>query len=67
MVIFIKGNKNYIKNINKNIEKWTENNKNTHVIDCYNLEEISGKIDEIVNNYTKVLSTKGEKCLGKIK
>jgi len=63
MVIFIKGNKNYIKNINKNIEKWTEKNKNTQVIDCYNLEEISEKIDEIVGDYTKILSTKGEKII----
>ena len=63
MVIFIKGNKNYIKNINKNIEKWTEKNKNTQVIDCYNLEEISEIIDEIVGDYTKILSTKGEKII----
>ena len=61
MVIFIKGNENYINNINKNIEKWTENNKNIKVIDCYDLEEISEKIDEVASNYNKVLSTKGEK------
>ena len=60
-VIFIKGNENYINNINKNIEKWTENNKNIKVIDCYDLEEISEKIDEVASNYNKVLSTKGEK------
>lgn len=61
MVIFIKGNENYIKNINKNIEKWTKKNTNTQVIDCYDLSEISGKLDEVVSNYSKVLSTKGEK------
>lgn len=67
MVIFIKGNENYIKNINKNIEKWIDKNYDTQVIDCYNLEEISEKIDEITTNYTEVLSTKGKKKLEKIK
>lgn len=61
MVIFIKGNVNYIKNINKNIEKWAEKNVNTQVIDCYNLEEISERVDEVASNYDKVLFTKGEK------
>ena len=28
MVIFVKGKENYIKNINENIEKWTEKSKN---------------------------------------
>ena len=60
-VIFIKGNENYINNINKNIEKWIEKNTAIQVIDCYNLEEISEKLDEVVSNYTKCLSTKGEK------
>lgn len=67
MVIFIKGNQNYIKNINKNIEKWTEMSTNTQVIDCYNLEEISDKLDEVASNYGKVLFTKGKKYLMKIK
>ena len=61
MVIFIKGNEKYIKNINKNIEKWIKTNTITQVIDCYNLEDISEKLDEVVSNYTKVLSSQGEK------
>ena len=40
MIIFVKGNENYIKNINKNLEKWTEKNSNIKVVDCYNLEEV---------------------------
>ena len=67
MVVFIKGNENYIKNINKNIEKWITENAYIQVIDCYNLEEISEKFDEVASNYTKVLSTIGEKNLVKIK
>ena len=61
MIIFIKGNENYIKNINKNIEKWTEKNLNTKVIDCYDLEEVSAKMDEVIGKYSKLLDTKGEK------
>lgn len=65
MVIIIKGNEKYIKNINKNIEKFTKEGTQTQVIDCYNIEDISEKMDEIVSNYTRVLSTKGEKILKK--
>ena len=61
MIIFIKGNENYIKNINKNLEKWTEKNSNIKVVDCYNLEEVSEKMDEVIENYSKLLDTKGEK------
>lgn len=65
MVIIIKGNEKYIKNINKNIEKLTIEETQTQVIDCYNIEDISEKMDEIVSNYNRVLSTKGEKILKK--
>lgn len=61
IIIFIKGKENYIKNINKNIEKWTEKNNNTKVIDCYDLEEVCDKVDKVLNEYSKVLNTKGEK------
>ena len=61
MIIFVKGNENYIKNINKNLEKWTEKNSNIKVVDCYNLEEVSEKMDEVIENYSKLLDTKGEK------
>lgn len=65
MVIIIKGNEDYIKKINKNIENITKAGMQTQVIDCYNIEDISERIDEIVSNYTRVLSTKGEKILKK--
>ena len=61
MIIFVKGNENYIKHINKNLEKWTEKNSNIKVVDCYNLEEVSEKMDEVIENYSKLLDTKGEK------
>lgn len=63
MIIFIKGKENYIKNINENIEKWIEKSNNVKVVDCYDMEEISEKIDTIMEKYKKVLNTKGEKVV----
>lgn len=66
IIIFIKGKENYIKNINKNIEKWTENAKNLKIIDCYDMEEIGENMDGIMNQYKKILNTSGEKEIEKI-
>lgn len=63
MVIFIKGKENYISNINKNIEKWTEKSKKIKIIDCYDMEEVSEKLDTIMDKYEKILNTKGEKIV----
>ena len=57
MVIFIKGKQNYIKNINKNIEKWVTANNHIKIIDCYEFFEIEEKIDDIAKEYDKVLGT----------
>ena len=57
IVIFIKGKENYVKNINKNIEKWVTANNHAKVIDCYEFFEIEEKIDEIAKKYDKVLGT----------
>lgn len=63
MVIFVKGKENYIKNINKNIEKWTGKSKNVEIIDCYDMEEISQKIDNIMDKYKFTLKTTGKNML----
>ena len=63
MVIFIKGKENYIRNVNKNIEKWIEKSSNIKVVDCYDMEEVSEKIENIIGEYKKILSTKGEKVV----
>ena len=57
MIIFIKGKQNYIKNINKNIEKWVIENNHVKIIDCYEFFEIEEKIDEIAQEYCKILGT----------
>lgn len=60
-VIFIKGKKNYIKNINENIENWVQKSEKIKLIDCYDLEEISDNLDDVMEQYKKVLGTTGEK------
>ena len=60
-VVFIKGNENYIRNANKNLEKWVEQKHNLEIIDCYNIEEVGDKVDEIIGKYNKILKTSGEK------
>ena len=63
MIIFIKGKENYIRNISENIEKWIEKSNNVKVVDCYDMEEVSEKIDIIMKEYKKILNTKGEKVV----
>ena len=59
-VIFIKGKENYIKNINKNIEKWVENNSNAKIIDCYDINEIESNLTSVMGSYNNILNTSGE-------
>lgn len=66
MIIFVKGKENYIKNINRNIEKWINIADSVKVINCYDMEEISEKLDDIMDQYKKILSTSGEKEIEKI-
>lgn len=66
VIIFIKGKENYIKNINENIEKWIKANSNIKIIDCYDMDEISENLDEVMDQYKMILNTTGEKEINKI-
>lgn len=62
-VIFIKGKEKYINNINRNINNLICD-KNTQVIDCYDINEVQENIKEIAKGYSNILSTSGiEKLL----
>lgn len=61
-VIFIKGKRNYIENVNKNIENWIDN-KEINVIDCYDINEIEKSVSDVAKQYNKILSTAGMKNL----
>ena len=65
LIIFIKGKENYIKNVNENIEKWTNKIDTVKIIDCYDVEEIREHFADIVNHYENVLSTTGERKIQK--
>ena len=65
LIIFIKGKENYIKNVNENIEKWTNKINTVKIIDCYDVEEIREHFADVVNNYENVLSTTGERKIQK--
>ena len=60
MIIFIKGNKNYINNINENIQKWVNKRESVKIIDCYNIDEINNEMVDIIGKYQNVLSVRGE-------
>lgn len=66
IIIFVKGKKNYIKNINENIINLIEEKKNLTIIDCYDMEEINEGINEVTENYNKVLTVSGIKEIQKI-
>lgn len=55
--IFIKGNEEYIKRINKEVNDIVKDRNNIKIIDCYNIDEVSENMEDIVKNYDKVIST----------
>lgn len=59
ITIFIKGKKNYIHNVNQNIEKWMTKTEGIRIIDCYNIEEVGQELQEITKKYNQVLKTSG--------
>lgn len=62
-IVFIKGKENYIKNVNKNIENWINENNKIEIIDCYDINEVEENIEEITKKYNNVLITSGMKKL----
>ncbi len=62
-LIFVKGKENYINNMNKNIENWT-NCSDVKIVNCYDINEIHDDVSSIAKKYDKILSTSGvEKLL----
>ena len=62
-IIFVKGRKDYINNINKNIT-YLINNEKINIIDCYDINELQNDVKSIAQKYEKILSTSGvEKLL----
>lgn len=60
VVIFVKGNENYIEKVNKNLNQ-IKSYKNIEIIDCYSLEEVGCRAEQIKQNYENVLMTNGKR------
>ena len=58
LLIFVKGRENYINNMNKNIENWT-NLKNVEIVDGYDINEVQNNAGEIAKQYDNVLFSSG--------
>ena len=65
-VIFVKGKEKYIDKANENIDNLTQNDSNIKIINCYNIDEVGEKLDEITYQYNKILNTTGEKDIEKL-
>lgn len=61
VTVFVKGQENYIHEINENIEQLKLKKNQVKIIDCYALDEIGETMDEVMAQYDKILKTTGEK------
>ena len=53
-IIIINGDINFIKKVNKQIEK----RKNLNIVDCYKVTDVNPEISSIRDNYDEILNTK---------
>lgn len=65
ITIFIKGKENYIQTMNENIEQLKRKEKQVKIIDCYAIDEVGESMDEVMNQYNKILKTTGEEEIQK--
>lgn len=61
-IIFVKGQEEYIKNVNENIRECI-NLDDVQIINCYDINGIENEITDITKDYTQILSTSGIKKL----
>lgn len=58
-LVFIKGNKDYIADMRKNIN-FIINSKKIECIDCYDINELGDDVADIAKEYEEVLNTMGK-------
>lgn len=56
MMIFVKGNEEYIEKVNNNLKQIKEY-KNVEIVDCYNIEEVGNMAKSIAEKYKNVISS----------
>lgn len=69
LIIIVNGEKNFIKEQNKKIEKYLRENKTNikvKIINCYEITEYSESVHKILDDNDKILNTSGEKEIKEI-
>ena len=69
LLIIVNGSKAYIDKANQNIEHYLQKNQKKmeqsqnfiKIVNCYEVLEFNGSIEEILNAHDKILNTSGEK------
>lgn len=56
IMIFVKGNEEYIEKVNNNLKQIKEY-KNMEIVDCYNIEEVGNNAKTIAKKYKNVFSS----------
>lgn len=74
ILVLVNGNKEYIKDVNENLDKYIKSNldkieqtnTNIKIVNCYEIIEFNGSIVEILDSHDKILNTSGEKEINEI-
>ena len=66
VIVFVKGKEKYINETNDKIDNLFKEDNNMKIINCYNIDEVGERLDEIMTQYNKVLNTTGEKEIRKL-
>lgn len=69
LVIIISGDKEFIKNKNEKLERYMKThkiNQKIKIIDCYEIIDFNGSINQILNSHDKILNTSGEKEISEV-
>ncbi len=69
LVIFINGDKEFMQRQNNKLDKYFASHFMKHsikVINCYDLIQFNGSMQEILDKHDKILNTSGEKEIGEV-
>lgn len=64
LIILVNGSKEFIENQNKKLTRYFETHlikNNIKIINCYEVMEFNGNIQDILDKHDKILNTSGEK------
>ncbi|MBP3255417.1 MAG: hypothetical protein J6M60_02875 [Clostridia bacterium] len=68
-VLIINGEKEFVENINKRIEKYFKTHKVNGIIkivNCFEITGLDGNISDILDEHDKVLNTSGERAIEEV-